>query len=106
MDYTSAASNETKSKQVRASTQYLEINGLEDNTNYIITVMASTSKGYGPASEPIVVAADLSSKSISALTFTNEPSVWTSGRELQTSLFAFARSTGSEWEAAVSNPVR
>ena len=75
VDYTSAASNETKCKQVRASTQYLEINGLERNTDYIITVMASTSKGYGPASEPIVVAADLSSKSISALTFTNEPSV-------------------------------
>ena len=75
MDYTSAASNETNSKQVRASTQYLEINGLERNTDYTITVMASTSKGYGPASEPIVVAADLSSKSISALTFTNEPSV-------------------------------
>ena len=72
MDCTSAASNETKSKLVRASTQYLEINGLEQNTNYTITVMASTSKGYGPASEPIVVATDPSSKSISALSFTNE----------------------------------
>ena len=72
MDYTSAASNKTKSKQVRASTQYLEINGLEHKTNYTITVMASTSKGYGPASEPIVVATDPSSKSIPALTFTNE----------------------------------
>ena len=72
MDCTSAASNETKSKLVRASTQYLEINSLEQNTNYTITVMASTSKGYGPASEPIVVATDPSSKSISALSFTNE----------------------------------
>ena len=72
MDCTSAASNETKSKLIWASTQYLEINGLEHNTNYTITVMASTSKGYGPASEPIVVATDPSSKSISALSFTNE----------------------------------
>ena len=72
MDYTSAASNETKSKMVRASTQYLEINGLQQSTNYTITVMASTSKGYGPASEPIVVATEPSSKSISALSFANE----------------------------------
>ena len=72
MDCTSAASNETKSKLVGASTQYLEINGLEQNTNYTITVMASTSKGYGPASEPIAVATDPSSKSISALSSKNE----------------------------------
>ena len=58
VDYTSTTSNETKSKEVQAPTQYLEIDGLEHNTNYTITVMASTSKGYGPASEPIFVATD------------------------------------------------
>lgn len=72
VEYTSATSNETKSKQVRASTQYLEIDGLEKNTNYTITVMASNSKGYGPASELIFVATDQNSKSLSALTFINE----------------------------------
>ena len=70
VNYTSATSTETKSKQVRASTKHLEVDGLEQNTNY--TVMASTSKGYGPASDPIFVATDLESKSISALTFTNK----------------------------------
>jgi len=57
-DYTSTTSDETKSKEVQAPTQYLEIDDLEHNTNYTITVMASTSKGYGPASEPIFVATD------------------------------------------------
>ena len=72
MEYTSATSNETKSKKVRASTQYLEIDGLEENSNYTIAVMASNSKGYGPASELIFVATDQNSTSLSALTFTNE----------------------------------
>ena len=58
VNYTSTTSNETKSKMVQAPTLYLEIDGLEHNTNYTITVMASTSKGYGPASEPILVATD------------------------------------------------
>jgi len=71
VDYTSTTSNETKRKEVQAPTQYLEIEGLEHNTNYTITVMASTSKGYGPASEPIFVATDQDSKSTSALTCIN-----------------------------------
>lgn len=58
MDYTSTTSNVTKSKEVQAPTQYLEINGLNHNTNYSITVMASTIKGYGPASEPMYVVTD------------------------------------------------
>ena len=56
--YTSTTSNETKSEEVQAPTQYLKIDDLERNTNYTITVMASTNKGYGPASEPISVATD------------------------------------------------
>ena len=71
VDYTSTASNVTKSKQVQAPTQFLEIDGLEQNTNYTITVMASTSKGYGPASEPILVATHQDSKSSSALNCIN-----------------------------------
>ena len=62
VDYTSTASYVTNSKEVQAPTQYLEIDGLEQNTNYTITVMASTSKGYGPASEPIFVDTDQDSK--------------------------------------------
>ena len=69
--WTSTASYVTNSKEVQASTQYLEITGLEQNTNYTITVMASTSKGYGPASEPIFVATDQDSKYTSALTCIN-----------------------------------
>jgi len=64
VNYTSATSNEIKSKEVKAPTQYLEINGLDQNTKYTITVMASTSKGYGPASEPIFVVTDQDSESM------------------------------------------
>ena len=62
VEYTLTAGYVTDSKEVQAPTQYLEINGLEQNTNYTITVMASTSKGYGRASEPIFVATDQDSK--------------------------------------------
>lgn len=58
VDYTSTTSNVTKSEEVQAHTQYLQIIGLTHNTNYSITVMASTSKGYGPASEPMYVVTD------------------------------------------------
>ena len=66
VEYTSTAGYVANSKEVQATTQYLEINGLEQNTNYTITVMASTSKGYGPASQPIFVATDQDSKYTSA----------------------------------------
>jgi len=67
-NYTSATSNEIKlSNEVKAPTRYLKINGLDQNTEYTITVMSSTSKGYGPASEPIFVAPDQDSKSMFAL---------------------------------------
>lgn len=72
VDYTSAADNEQKSKEVNASIKYLEINGLQHNTKYSTAVSASTSKGYGPASKPIFVATDQDgSKSRYALTRTN-----------------------------------
>lgn len=58
VDYTSTTNNDKESKTVQAPTQHLEIDGLHRNTNYTITVMASTSKGYGPASEPIHVTTD------------------------------------------------
>ena len=65
VNYTSARNNVTKSKEVRA--QSLEIVNLQANTNYTITVSASTVKGYGPASQPIVVATDQDSKSLAFL---------------------------------------
>ena len=71
MDYTSTTSNETNNKEVQTPTQHLKIEGLKQNTNYTITVMASTSKGYGPASEPIFVATDQDGKYSSAFTFIN-----------------------------------
>ena len=52
------ATKQKAGEEVQAPTQYLEINDLEHNTNYTITVMASTNKGYGPASEAISVATD------------------------------------------------
>lgn len=58
VDYTSTTNNGKESKTVQAPTRHLEIDGLQHNTNYTITVMASTSKGYGPASEPIHVTTD------------------------------------------------
>ena len=59
VNYTAATKkNETLYQEVKAPTQRLQIVGLEENTNYTITVSASTIKGYGPASKPVVVAAE------------------------------------------------
>ena len=54
MGYT-AENNEIESEVVDAPTRYLKIVNLKKNTNYTITVSASTVKGYGPASELLSV---------------------------------------------------
>ena len=58
VDYATRATKSNNHTIVEAPTRYLEINNLEKNTNYSITVLAATCKGYGPASEPVVVATD------------------------------------------------
>ena len=54
--YSPTTNNERKSEEVNAPTKSFKIDGLDYDTNYTIAVSASTSKGYGPASEPIFVA--------------------------------------------------
>ena len=47
--------NVTTTKQIEAPTLQVNLTGLRANTNYSITVMASTIKGNGPASPAIYV---------------------------------------------------
>ena len=52
---------------VNATTTHLALNGLEEYTNYSILVFASTVKGDGNASDPIIVTTDEDSKLPKAL---------------------------------------
>ena len=47
--------NVTATKQVEAPALKLKLTGLKAETNYSITVMASTIKGHGPTSPAIYV---------------------------------------------------
>ena len=47
---------------VNASTAQVTLTGLNENTNYSITVVASTVKGAGIVSNPIIVITDEDSK--------------------------------------------
>ena len=49
-------------KEVSAPTMQATLTGLSEYTAYSVTVSASTSKGVGPASEPIIVITDQDSK--------------------------------------------
>ena len=62
VEYRTITNNNISSKEVNASTGFLKIVNLEKNTNYTITVSASTVKGYGPASGPLWVVTDQGSK--------------------------------------------
>ena len=53
--YTTMNQNVTTTKQIEAPTLQMNLTGLRANTNYSITVKASTIKGYGPASALIYV---------------------------------------------------
>ena len=53
--YTMVNQNVTTTKQIEAPTLQVNLTGLRANTNYSITVMASTIKGHGPASPAIYV---------------------------------------------------
>ena len=56
-----------KTEDVPASTRAATLTGLNEYTNYSITVFASTSKGGGTTSAPIIVRTDEDSK------YTNSP---------------------------------
>ena len=60
--YRSATNNNISNKEVNATKRRLKIVNLEKNTNYTITVSASTVKGFGPASAPLSVVTDQDSK--------------------------------------------
>jgi len=60
--YQSQTENDNGSVQVNGSVHQMEITSLKEYVNYNITVFASTIKGDGPASDPIVVRTDQDSK--------------------------------------------
>ena len=62
--YSSLPGGSTRTKVVNSPTTKAILTGLNKYTNYSITVFASTSKGDGNVSEPIVVVTDESSKFI------------------------------------------
>ena len=60
--YKSQTENDNGNVQVNGSVRQTELTNLKEYVNYNITVLASTVKGDGPASEPIVVRTDQDSK--------------------------------------------
>ena len=60
--YKSQTENDYGSVQVNGSVLQTELTNLKEYVNYNITVSASTVKGDGPASVPIVVRTDQDSK--------------------------------------------
>ena len=62
INYQSQTENDNGSVQVNGSVRQTELTNLKEYVNYNITVFASTVKGDGPASVPIVVTTDQDSK--------------------------------------------
>ena len=60
--YKALPDGSTQTKVVSAPTTQVTLTGLNEYTNYSITVFASTIKGNGNMSEPIVVITDEDSK--------------------------------------------
>ena len=60
--YHSQTENDNNSVQVNGSVLQTELTNLKEYVNYNITVFASTVKGNGPASDPVVVRTDQDSK--------------------------------------------
>ena len=73
--YTSLPGGSTRTKVVNSPTTKAILTGLNKYTNYSITVFASTSKGDGNVSEPIVVVTDESSKFIFVCKY-KEKKIW------------------------------
>ena len=62
MTYTALSGGIPRTAVVSASTTHIALMGLEEYTNYSILVFASTVKGDGNASDPIIVTTDEDSK--------------------------------------------
>ena len=62
--YHSQTENDNGTVQVNGSVRQTELTNLKEYVNYNITVFASTVKGDGPSSNPIVVTTDQDSKYI------------------------------------------
>ena len=62
VNYTALASGSPQSEVVNTPTRQVTLTGLNEYTNYNITVFASTSKGDGNVSNPIIVITDEDSK--------------------------------------------
>ena len=60
--YKSQTENDNGNIQVNGFVQETDLTNLKEYVNYNITVFASTVKGDGPASDPIVVITDQDSK--------------------------------------------
>ena len=60
--YHSQTENKTGNVQVNGSVRQKDLTNLQEYVNYNITVFASTVKGDGPASSPVVVRTDQDSK--------------------------------------------
>jgi len=60
--YQSQTENDNGRVQVNSSARQTELTNLKEYVNYNISVFASTVKGDGPASDPIVVRTDQDSK--------------------------------------------
>ena len=60
--YKSQTENDNGNVEVNGSVRQIELTNLKEYVNYNITVLASTVKGDGPASDPIVVRTDQDSK--------------------------------------------
>ena len=60
--YKSQTENDNGNVQVNGSVRQTELTNLKEYVDYNITVLASTVKGDGPVSDPIVVRTDQDSK--------------------------------------------
>ena len=67
--YKSETENDNGNVEVNGSVRQTELANLKEYVNYNITVFASTVKGDGPASDPIVVRTDQDSKYIFVSSF-------------------------------------
>ena len=67
--YRALPSGSSQTKNVTAPANHTTLTGLNEYTNYSITVFASTSKGSGNQSTPIVVITDEDSKFVIAGSF-------------------------------------
>ena len=67
MTYTASTGGIPRTAVVNASTTHVTLRSLEEYTNYSIFVFASTMKGDGNASAPIIVTTDQDSKSLKNL---------------------------------------